>query len=363
MRTPFVTLALAAASLPLSSLAYAQTAPRCAVAPTLVRRAPGVAPAPPSRAPPPPPAPPPPAHASSDAGSSRRSTHLRETGILSRRRVRARACATSEPRRGASTPPSATVGARQVGDDHLRVRRGRLHLRLDAELRPISPATRRCSAPSGQHGASHHAPACAAAQLSRRGRRGSHGQLQFGVRNSRFGLRFRAPGYGAACARARCSRSTSSATSRRRRQPGGVLHEPDDARPPRFLPHRDAGGRRARRAVLAPLRLAGRATSRTRRRSQGLPGELYARAPAGPRVEDGEDAGRQRSRSPWPPCVRPSLSEVARGRGRPALRHQQWTGMHTAGATGTSLTPASIAVTETCGTSRSPRPRACSPPR
>jgi hypothetical protein len=77
---------------------------------------------------------------------------------------------------------------------------------------------------------------------------------------------------------------------------------------------------------------------------QGLPGQLYARAPQ-VRVSKTIRSGPMTLEVAVAAVRPPSLSELPEGEGGIRLAFDKWSGMHTAGATGTSIVPASIAVT------------------
>jgi hypothetical protein len=168
---------------------------------------------------------------------------------------------------------------------------------------------------------------------------GSHGQMLFSVRNSRLGLRLRPPG-------------TESVHTSALLEMDFLGNQPSVSQSSYFT----SPTMRIRHAafrVETPVVdvlvgqywhlfgwMDGYLPNTTE--IQGLPGQLYARAPQirVSKTLKGSAANFEVAVAAVRP---PSLSEVPEGEGGVRLTLNKWTGMHTAGATGTSLTPASIA--------------------
>jgi hypothetical protein len=171
---------------------------------------------------------------------------------------------------------------------------------------------------------------------------GSHGQMLFSARNSRVGLRLRAPGTETVHVNAMVEMDFLG------NQPGGVSQTSTYTSPTMRLRH-------AMFRVETPVvdflvgqywHLFGWQESYLPNTTeiQGVPGQLYSRAPQ-VRISKafrGDVATIEVAVAAVRP---PSLSEVPEGEGGLRLTLNKWTGMHTAGATGTSLMPASISVT------------------
>lgn len=171
---------------------------------------------------------------------------------------------------------------------------------------------------------------------------GSHGQLLFSARNSRLGLRVRAPGTESVHASALLEMDFLG------NQPGGISSTSNFTSPTMRLRH-------AMFRVETPVVdfLVGQywhlfgwqeGYFPNTTEIQGVPGQLYSRAPQ-VRISKtfrGEVATLDLAIAAVRP---PSLSEVPEGEGGFRLAFNKWTGMHTAGATGTSIMPASVSVT------------------
>jgi hypothetical protein len=171
---------------------------------------------------------------------------------------------------------------------------------------------------------------------------GSHGQLQFSVRNSRLGLRVHVPGTDVVRTSAMVEMDFLGS------QPSGTAASSMFNSPTMRLRH-------AMFRVETPVVdfLVGQywhlfgwqeAYMPNTTEIQGVPGQLYSRAMQvrvskalrwpGASLEMAIAASRP-----------PALSEVPEGEAGIRFAFNHWTGMHTAGATGTSIAPASVAVT------------------
>jgi hypothetical protein len=171
---------------------------------------------------------------------------------------------------------------------------------------------------------------------------GSHGQLQFSARNSRLGLRLRAPGTEAVHVNAMLEMDFLG------NQPSGISQASYFTSPTMRIRH-------AMFRVETPVvdflvgqywHLFGWQESYLPNTTeiQGVPGELYARAPQVriSKAFKGDAATLELAVAAVRP---PALSEVPEVEGGLRFSLNKLTGMHTAGATGTSLQPASISVT------------------
>ncbi len=170
---------------------------------------------------------------------------------------------------------------------------------------------------------------------------GSHGQMLFSVRNSRLGIRMRAPGTETVHTSAMLEMDFLG------NQPSGVSQTSYFTSPTMRVRH-------AMFRVETPVVdvmvgqywhlfgwMEGYLPNTTE--IQGVPGELYARAPQ-VRVSKALKLGGTTLEMAIAAVRPPSLSEVPEGEAGIRYTIDGWTGMHTAGATGTSLVPASIAV-------------------
>jgi hypothetical protein len=171
---------------------------------------------------------------------------------------------------------------------------------------------------------------------------GNHGQLLFSVRNSRLGLRLRAPGTETVHTTAMLEMDFLG------NQPSGVSQASYFTSPTMRLRH-------AMFRVETPIvdvmigqywHLFGWQDGYLPNTTeiQGVPGELYARAPQ-VRVSKTFRTSVMTLEMAIAAVRPPALSEVPEGEAGIRLALNTLMGMHTAGATGTSLLPASIAVT------------------
>jgi len=171
---------------------------------------------------------------------------------------------------------------------------------------------------------------------------GNHGQMLFSVRNSRLGLLLHAPGT------AMVQTSAMLEMDFLGNQPSSISQAAYFTSPTMRLRH-------AMFRVETPVvdvmvgqywHLFGWQDGYLPNTTeiQGVPAELYARAPQVRISKTLKLSGITLDLAIA--AVRPpALSEVPEGEGGIRFAIDQWTGMHTAGATGTSLLPASIAVT------------------
>jgi hypothetical protein len=171
---------------------------------------------------------------------------------------------------------------------------------------------------------------------------GGHGQLQFSVRNSRLGLRLRAPG-------------TETVHTSAMLEMDFLGNQPSGVSQASFFTSPTMRVRHAMFRVETPVvdvmvgqywHLFGWQEGYLPNTTeiQGVPGELYARAPQ-IRISKTMKTEAVTVEVAIAAVRPPSLSEVPEGEGGIRLALNKLTGMHTAGATGTSLMPASIAVT------------------
>jgi len=171
---------------------------------------------------------------------------------------------------------------------------------------------------------------------------GSHGQTQFSVRNSRLGLRLRAPGSESVHASAMVEMDFLG------NQPPGVSQSSFFTSPTMRLRH-------AMFRVETPVvdflvgqywQLFGWQGSYQPNtvEIQGVPGQLYARAPQ-VRISKSFRGDLFTFEMAVAAARPPAGSEVPEVEGGVRLAVNKWAGMHTAGATGTSIHPLSIAVT------------------
>ncbi|MGH7296311.1 MAG: hypothetical protein ACRELB_15330, partial [Polyangiaceae bacterium] len=185
------------------------------------------------------------------------------------------------------------------------------------------------------------APGTAQPLQPSQGYAGSHGQMLFSVRNSRLGLRLRPPG---------TERVHTSAIL----EMDFLGNQPSVSQTSYFtsptLRIRHAAFRVETPVVDVLVGqywhlfgwMDGYLPNTTE--MQGVPGELYARAPQ-VRVSKTLKSRAANFEIALAAVRPPSLSEMPEGEGGVRFTLNQWTGMHTAGATGTSLMPASIALT------------------
>jgi hypothetical protein len=171
---------------------------------------------------------------------------------------------------------------------------------------------------------------------------GNHGQLLFSVRNSRLGLRLHAPGTEAVHTNAMLEMDFLG------NQPSGISQSSYFTSPTLRIRH-------AMFRIETPVVdvmvgqywhlfgwMEGYLPNTTE--IQGLPGQLYARAPQ-VRISKTIKTDAVTLDIAVAAVRPPSLSEVPEGEGGIRFALNKLTGMHTAGATGTSIQPASIAVT------------------
>jgi hypothetical protein len=340
MRPTFVALALAAAAFPLSSRALAQTMPPAPETRSTDVPAPAPAPAPPA----PPPQPPRPRPAIAVDVSTLE--HLREAGILSEAEYE---LALRDI--GASTGTAHAAGAGSLvvgkwattvygfieGDSIYDTTQSFADAAGNAQvLRPTGNTAPIVSPLSGlPAGTIQPLPAA-------QGYGGSHGQMQFSARNSRLGLRVRAPGTDSVRTSALLEMDFLG------NQPSGISSTSTFTSPTMRLRH-------AMFRVETPVVdfLVGQywhlfgwqeGYMPNTTEIQGVPGQLYSRAPQ-VRISKtfrGDFATLDLAVAAVRP---PSLSEVPEAEGGFRVAFNKWTGMHTAGATGTSIMPLSISVT------------------
>jgi hypothetical protein len=171
---------------------------------------------------------------------------------------------------------------------------------------------------------------------------GSHGQMLFGVRNTRLGLRMQAPGSETVHASALLEMDFLG------NQPSGVSQAAAFTSPTMRLRH-------AMFRLETPIvdvmvgqywHLFGWQEGYLPNTTeiQGVPGELYARAPQ-VRVSKTFAWDAVRLDAALAAVRPPSLSEVPETEAGVRVSLPKWAGMHTAGATATALIPASIAIT------------------
>jgi hypothetical protein len=171
---------------------------------------------------------------------------------------------------------------------------------------------------------------------------GNHGQMLFSVRNSRLGLRLRAPGTETVHTSAMLEMDFLG------NQPSGVSQASYFTSPTMRIRH-------AMFRVETPVvdvmvgqywHLFGWQEGYLPNTTeiQGVPGELYARAPQ-VRVSKTIRTSDVTLEAAIAAVRPPALSEVPEGEAGIRFALNNLLGMHTAGATGTSLLPASIAVT------------------
>ncbi len=171
---------------------------------------------------------------------------------------------------------------------------------------------------------------------------GSHGQLQFSVRNSRLGLQLHVPGTEAVRTSAIVEMDFLG------NQPSGTSASSVFNNPTMRLRH-------AMFRMETPIvdLLVGQywhlfgwqeAYMPNTTEIQGVPGQLYSRA-AQLRIAKAFRGPRASFEMAIAALRPPALSEVPEAEAGVRVSLNHWTGMHTAGATGTSIVPASIAVT------------------
>jgi len=336
MRHPLVALALATLSLPLSTLAFAQSAPPAPAAP-LMDAPPGQPPAPP--APPAVPPPPPrPAHGPVDVSTLQ---ELRDRGILSEAEYQ---LALRDIGESTGTAHAEDAGSLVLGKWVTTVYG---FLEGDSIYDSTQSFTDAAGGtqvlrPSGQTAApvtaiSGGAPPVQATQ----GYEGSHGQTLFSVRNSRLGLRLRTPGTETVHVSGLLEMDFLG------NQPSGISQTSYFTSPTMRLRHAMF---RVETPVVDVLvgqywHLFGFMENYLPNTTeiQGLPGELYARAPQ-VRISKTIHAGSSRLEIAIAGVRPPSGSELPEGEAGIRYSLESWKGMHTAGATGTSLAPLSIAV-------------------
>lgn len=332
MRHPLVALALAAVSLP--TRAFAQSAPPAPVTP--LTDAPAPAPSPPT--------PPPPARAHGPVDVSTLQ-ELRDRGILSEPEYQ---LALRDIGESTGTAHAEEAGSLVLGkwvttiygflegdsiydstQSFTDLAGGTQVLRPSGQTAP--PTATIPSQPSG--GTQPVQPT--------QGYEGSHGQMLFGVRNSRLGLRLRTPGTENVHVSGMLEMDFMG------NQPSGVSQASYFTNPTMRLRH-------AMFRVETPVvdvmvgqywHLFGFMESYLPNSTeiQGLPGELYARAPQ-VRVSKTIRAGASRLEIAIAAVRPPSGSELPEGEAGIRYSLESWKGMHTAGATGTALVPASIAI-------------------
>jgi hypothetical protein len=336
MRPTLVALALAAASIPLASQALAQTVPTAPDPPTKD--------APPP--PPPPPAPPPPV-APPHVVDVTTLEQLRDRGILSQAEyeLALRDIGASTGERHAADATSlvlsrwvTTLYGFVEGDTIYDTTQSFSDLAGNAQVLRPSGHTAPIESPiSGLPAGTPTSP-----MQATQGYAGSHGQTQFSVRNSRLGLRVRTPGTETVHGSGMLEMDFLG------NQPSGISQTSYFTSP----------GLRIRHAMFrieTPVvdvmigqywHLFGWQESYLPNsvEIQGLPGELYARAPQ-VRVSKHVPIGPSALEIAVAAVRPPSLSEVPELEGGLRFVLGSWKGMHTAGATGTGVIPASIAVT------------------
>jgi hypothetical protein len=171
---------------------------------------------------------------------------------------------------------------------------------------------------------------------------GSHGQALFSVRNSRLGLRLHAPGTDSVHASALLEMDFLG------NQPSGIGQTSTFTNPTMRLRH-------AMFRVETPVvdvmvgqywHLFGWQEEYLPNTTeiQGVPGELYARAPQ-VRVSKTFAWDSLTLELALAAVRPPSLSEVPEGEAGVRVALPGWAGVHTAGATGTAVLPASLAIT------------------
>jgi hypothetical protein len=331
MRSALAVAAVAAISVPIAAPSFAQTAPPAPAAPA-------------SDAPPPPPTPPPrPALRSVDITSLER---LHDEGILSQGEyelaLRDIGASTGDGR--AAEANSLVVGKWATtlygfleGDtiydstQSFTDAAGNAQvLRPSGSTAPLAPSI--SGLPSGT----------VQPVQPTQGYLGNHGQMLFSVRNSRLGLRLHAPGSETVHTSALLEMDFLG------NQPTGVSQASYFTSPTMRIRH-------AMFRVETPIvdvmvgqywHLFGWQDGYLPNTTeiQGVPGELYARAPQ-VRISKTVKTSAMTLEVAIAAVRPPALSEVPEGEAGIRLALNQWTGMHTAGATGTSLLPASIAVT------------------
>jgi hypothetical protein len=339
MRPTLVALAMAAVTVPLSTPAFAQSA----TAPEVNKDAP-----PPSPAPPPPPAPPPapPARPAPRTVDVTTLDRLHDEGVLSQAEyeLALKDIGVSTGQRHAGEANSLVVGKWATtlygfleGDSIYDSTQSFTDAAGNAQvLRPSGQMAPNASPLPGVQ------PNTVQPLQPTQGYLGSHGQTLFSVRNSRLGLRLHAPESETVHTSALLEMDFLG------NQPSGISQASYFTNPTLRLRH-------AMFRVATPVVdvmvgqywhlfgwMEGYLPNTTE--IQGLPGQLYARAPQ-VRVSKTIRTSAMTLEMAVAAVRPPSLSELPEGEGGIRLALDKWTGMHTAGATGTSIVPASIAVT------------------
>lgn len=344
MRSPLVALALVATSIPFTSVAFAQTAPPAPAppavdAPPAPPAPPPPSPPPPTPAPAPPPAPPPPrAHRTFDITTLE---ELRERGILSQAEYEL-----------ALREIGGSTGSQHAAEANtLVVGKWATTLYGFIEGDTIYDSTQSFTdlagntqvlRPSGQ--TAPIAPSFSGGQTpvqATQGYQGSHGQMLFSVRNSRLGLRLRPPGTETIHTSALFEMDFLG------NQPSGISQAAYFTSPTMRIRH---AAFRVETPVVDVLvgqywhlfGFMGDYFPNTTE-IQGVPGELYARAPQ-IRISKTLKTRPVNVDIAIAAVRPPSLSEVPEGEAGLRFTFNEWRGMHTAGATATSLAPASIGV-------------------
>jgi hypothetical protein len=342
MRSALAVVALAAITLPIAMPSYAQTVAPAPVAPITDAPPPSV---PPPAAPPPPLAPPPPR------------PPPRIVDITTLERLRDEGVLTQGEYELALRDLGASIGDRNAAEaNSLVVGKWATTLYGFLEGDSIYDSTQSFTDAAGN--AQVLRPSGSTAPLApsisglptgtvqpvqpTQGYLGSHGQMLFSVRNSRLGLRLRPPGTDAVHTSALLEMDFLG------NQPSGVSQTSYFTSPTMRLRH-------AMFRVETPVVdvmvgqywhlfgwMEGYLPNTTE--IQGLPGQLYARAPQ-VRVSKTLRSNAVTFDVALAAVRPPALSEVPEGEAGVRLAINKWLGMHTAGATGTSLLPASIAVT------------------
>jgi hypothetical protein len=342
MRSRLVALALVAASLPLSTRAVAQTAPPAP--PTPATDAPPAPPPPPPAPAPAPPSPPPPAPAPRATRTFDITTleHLREEGILSEAEyeLALRDIGASTGSAHAAEANSLVIGKWVTtlygfieGDTIYDSTQSFTDAAGNSQvLRPSGNTAP--TEPSFSNGNGNPVQAT-------QGYMGSHGQLLFSVRNSRLGLRMRTPGTESIHTSALFEMDFLG------NQPSGVSQSSYFTSPTMRIRH---AAFRVETPIVDILVgqywhlfgfMEGYMPNTTE--IQGVPGELYARAPQ-VRISKTIKTQPVNVEVAIAAVRPPSGSEAPEGEAGLRFTLNEWKGMHTAGATGTSLVPASIAV-------------------
>ena len=341
MRTPLVALALAAVSLAFASTAWAQTLPEARPAP------PAPPPPPPPPPPPAPPPPPPPAPAAHHGGLDLSTIEqLREQGILSQAEYELSGCATSRPLHGefahareANTIVlgkwATTLYGFLEGDTIYDTTQSFTDAAGNAQvLRPSGQTAPFVSNLSGLP------PGTVQPIQPSQGYLGSHGQMLMSVRNSRLGLRLKAPG---------TERVHTSALLEM-----DFLGNQPTVSQGSFFTSPTMRIRHAAFRVETPVVdvmvgqywhlfgwMEGYLPATTE--IQGVAGQLYARAPQ-IRISKGFKSDAVTFEIAVAAVRPPSLSEMPEGEAGLRLALNHFITMHTSGTTATALTPASIAL-------------------